>query len=149
MMLHGKQIRENLDGAKKMRFTRTIYAGPYRHVEWNKSMTLILCGEPGVGKTQWACWFAAHHGGYFYCKGSLESMRHYRGERWVIYDDIKVDDKREYDDVFDVENGGMFMSRYKDIQIPAGPKIWLQNPGVQIPDKFQRIYGRRAFVYNY
>ena len=149
MMLHGKQIIENLDGAKRQKITRTIYNGPYRDVDWDQSKTLIVDGAPGLGKTQWACWFAAHDGGYFYCKGSLECLRHYRGEPWIIYDDIKVDKDKEYDDVFDVENGGMFKSRYKDLIIPPGKKLWLQNPGVTIPDSFRRIYGRRAIVFDW
>ena len=94
-------------------------------------------------KTQWMQWLALHnYGSYFYCKGSMEAMRHYNGEPCIIYDDIKVEKypKTEWDDVFDCENGGIFAARYKDIMIPAGPKIWLQHPSVEVPDIQARIF---------
>lgn len=148
MCLHAKTITESLMGtSKRMRITARIYHGPYRNIQWmNYSHTLMLTGPPGVGKTQWAKWWASHAGGYFYCKGSLECLRHYNGEAVIIYDDIKVANYAalEWDDVFDVENGGTITARYKDITIPPGPKIWLQNEGITVPDPYYRIYGRRA-----
>lgn len=149
MMLHGKNIIENLTNAKKPKVMARIFNGPFMDIQWtNYSHTLILEGEPGVGKTQWARWWGAHHGGYFYCKGSLECLRHYNNEAVVIYDDIDIEkyDKLKWDDIFDVENGGTIAGmRYKDITVPPGPKIWLQNPGMpRIPDPYKRIYGRRV-----
>lgn len=149
MALHAKNIIENLSASKRQKLSATIYNGPWLDICWkHQHMTLILRGLPGVGKTQWARWWGASHGGYFYCKGSLECLRHYNNEAVIIYDDIKVDNyaKLEWDDVFDVENGGNISSRYKDISIPPGPKIWLQNHGISVPDPYHRIYGRRAYT---
>lgn len=144
--LNGKSIRENLERNKKRKISRTIYDGPWPLIKWNHiSKAIRLIGKPGVGKTQWMHWLAMHnYGSYFYCKGSMEAMRHYNGEACVIYDDIKVDKypNTEWDDVFDCENGGVFAARYKDIVIPPGPKIWLQNESVEVPDMQARIFFR-------
>ena len=144
LAIHGKAIKENLELNKKRKIMRTHYDGPWPMLAWNdRSKSMRLIGAPGVGKTQWMHWLALHNwGSYFYCKGSMEAMRHYNGEGCIIYDDIKVDKypKTEWDDVFDCENGGVFAARYKDIVIPPGPKIWLQNEMVIVPDESGRIF---------
>ena len=148
MALHGAAISANLRLKKKSKFSPTLYYGPYWPIDWDdKRYTLILEGEPGLGKTQWAKWWGATKGGYFYCKGSLECMKHYAQEPAIIFDDINVDKCKDLTDVFDVENGGCYEARYQNADIPAGvPRVWLQNPGVQIPDPYGRIIGRRAIV---
>lgn len=152
--IHGKAIRENLEASKKRKIARTTFDGPWPILKWNKkpsdygdhgmaTKALRMIGEPGIGKTQWLQWLALHTwGSYFYCKGSMEAMRHYNGEGCIIYDDIKVEKypKAEWDDVFDCENGGVFAARYKDIVIPPGPKLWLQNEKVIVPDESGRIF---------
>jgi len=152
--LQGMNIIANLRAARRRRVTRTIYFGPYRMLmnRWDRQKTLVMISSPGWGKTQMACYWAAHlFGTYFYAKGSLECLRHYHGENCIIYDDIKVCSYREleWDDVFDVESGGMITARYRDIPIPACPKFWLQNPGILVPDEHGRIFAndRRAQVW--
>lgn len=152
--LQGQNIIANLRAARRRRVTRTIYLGPYRSLmsRWDQRKTLVMISSPGWGKTQLACYWAAHlFGTYFYCKGSLECLRHYHGELCIIYDDIKVNNyvNLEWDDVFDVESGGMITARYRDIPIPAVPKFWLQNPGIMVPDEHGRIFDndRRAQVW--
>lgn len=158
MVLHGHNIERNLrrklDASK---FAYTPYYGPYRFqapADWDRNtQTLLVTGDVGIGKTQWARWFCEHEGGYFYCKGSLECLKHYKGEPWIIYDDIKVG-KYNFDcwgDVFDVFDGGAIEARYGDIQIKPGvKKIWLQNPTVQIKDAYNRVLnGRRSFEIDY
>lgn len=146
MMLAGDKIEKNLINIKKAKIMPTLYYGPYRNITWAWNMTLILEGPPGVGKTQWAKWWGAHNGGYFYCKKSLEALKYWKGEPVIIYDDIAWNNGDYLDDLFDVETGGNFKSRYKDTYVPPGPKIWLQNPGIVIPDPIGRIYGRRSEV---
>lgn len=153
--LHGQNISLNLRANRRRRVGcfRVIYYGPYVALPetWMKNKTLVMVSKPGWGKTQMACYWALHlFDSYFYCKGSMECLRHYAGQSCIIYDDIKVDNYRnEWDDVFDVESGGMFAARYKDIEIPAVPKMWLMNPGVVVPDPFGRIFelDRRAQVF--
>ena len=130
MALHGAAICGNLRLKKKSKFSATIYEGPYWPIDWDESRhTLILNGDPGMGKTQWAKWWGKTKGGFFYCKGSLECMKHYSGEPSIIFDDIDVTKCKDLTDVFDVENGGVYQSRYHDAEIPAGvPRVWLQNP---------------------
>lgn len=156
--ISGKAIRENLYANKKKKgISRILYSGPYRRMmdTWqHQTKTLVMISKPGWGKTQMACYWAEHmFGSYFYCKGSLEALRHYRSESCIIYDDIKVAKyvDIEWDDVFDVENGGFVSARYKDIVIPPCPKIWLQNPGVVVPDDYGRIFDqdRRAQVWTW
>jgi len=148
MALHGECIEKNLKLKKKKGWNPVLYEGPYWPIDWDeKRHTLILNGDPGVGKTQWARWWGAQKGGYFYCKGSIESMKHYAGQNAIIFDDIDVTKCKDLTDVFDVENGGVYQSRYHDAEIPAGvPRVWLCNPGVVIPDPYNRIIGRRAVV---
>lgn len=149
-----RNIRRKLDTTK---FAATLYYGPYRFkapADWDSSkQTLLVTGDVGMGKTQWARHYAEHAGGYFYCKGSLEALKHYKGQPWIIFDDIKVA-KYNFDcwtDVFDVSDGGAIEARYGDILIPPGvKKIWLQNPTVQIKDAYKRVLnGRRSFEVDY
>jgi len=158
MCVNGHNIERNLkrklDASK---FAATLYYGPYRFeppADWDDSkQTLLVTGDVGIGKTQWARHYAEHNGGYFYCKGSLEALKHYKGQPWIIYDDIKVA-KYNFDcwsDVFDVSDGGAIEARYGDIMIPPGvKKIWLQNPTVQIKDVYNRVLnGRRSLEVDY
>ncbi len=149
-----RNVRRRLDAAK---FEYRPYYGPYQFqapADWDcDTQTLLITGEVGIGKTQWARYYAEHHGGYFYCKDSLECMKHYKGESWIIYDDIKVG-KYNFDcwaGVFDVADGGSISQRYADIQIKPGvKKIWLQNPTVQIKDAYRRVLnGRRSYEVDY
>ena len=156
MAINGKQIRENLEKRAKKPSSRVYYFGPQRPlpgVDEMSTKTIILQGEVGSGKTQLANYWAKHlYGGYFYCKGSLEALKYYNDEPCIVFDDIKVAkyEHMELDDLFDVESGGTLTGmRYRDITVPPGPKIWLQNPGVVIPDPYGRIYGRRAVVYDF
>ena len=150
MLLHGKQIQENLTGQKKRKFTGRLYYGPYMDFEWDyEHKALVLEGEPGIGKTQWAKWWAMHtFGEYFYVKNSLDCMKYYNGEAVIIFDDILLQEKQTHIDAcFDVENGGMIPARNKDLEIPPGPKIWLRNPNDdEIPDPKGNIFpnNRRA-----
>lgn len=150
MLLHGKQIEENLAGHKKRKFLGKIYFGPYREVQWDHlHKSLVLEGDPGMMKTQWAKYWASHtYGSYFYCKNSLDALKYYKGETVIIFDDIHLQDRQVYIDAcFDVENGGLIPARNKDIEIPPGPKIWLRNPqDPEIPDPKQNIFpnARRA-----
>ena len=144
MMLHGKQVEENLAAYKKRKFTGKLYFGPYREVKWDhEHKALVLEGDPGMMKTQWAKYWASHfYGSYFYCKNSLDALKYYKGETVIIFDDIQLQERQKYIDAcFDVENGGLIPARNKDIEIPPGPRIWLRNPeDPEIPDPKNNIF---------
>lgn len=152
MMLHGKQIEDNIAHQKKQKFTGKIYYGPYLDIQWDhENKALVLQGDPGMMKTQWAKYWALHHyGSYFYCKNSLDCLKHYNGETVIIFDDIHLQERQTHIDAcFDVEAGGSIPARNKDIVIPPGPKIWLRNPkDPEIPDPKGNIFplDRRAVV---
>jgi hypothetical protein len=154
MCVNGHNIERNL--RRKLnpsKYALTLYYGPHYFKapeDWDRDrQTLLLTGDVGAGKTQWARYFCAHEGGYFYCKGSLECLKHYQNQPWIIFDDIAVA-KYNFEcwaDVFDVADGGAITARYGDIVIPPGvKKIWLQNPTVQIKDAHNRVLnGRRSY----
>lgn len=153
MFLHGRQIEDNMKAKKRNRFQAKVYYGPYHNIIWEwHTKALVLEGEPGIGKTQWAKWWALHHcGEFFYCKNSLDALKHYNGESCIIFDDICLQERqRQIDACFDVEYGGMIPARNKDIEIPPGPKIWLRNPNDEmIPDPKGNIFpnNRRAVLF--
>lgn len=159
MCVNGHNIERNLK--RKLdtsKFKPKLYYGPYLDkapADWERdTQTLLVTGDIGAGKTQWARWFCEHDGGYFYCKGSLEMLKHWKGQPWIIFDDIDVA-RYNFDcwaDVFDVNEGGAITCRYGDILIQPGiKKIWLQNPTVQIKDAHNRVLknNRRSFCINY
>ena len=142
---------------RKREIKPTLYYGPYAfNPKWDsESKTLIVVGEPGVGKTQWARWYCAREG-YFYCKNHLDCMRHYNGEAWIIFDDIHVEEYTNVDfqGVFDVERGGSIAARYAPIVFPENVKrIWLCIPAnfKLIPDKKGNILpnNRKAVTIDY
>ena len=95
MCVNGHNIERNLK--RKLdtsKFVAKLYYGPYLDKapkDWDRdTQTLLVTGDIGVGKTQWARWFCEHDGGYFYCKNSIESLKHWKGQPWIIFDDIDV-----------------------------------------------------------
>lgn len=158
MLLHGHNIERNVRRKLDInKLSPRLYYGPYRFkapADWDRDkQTLLVTGPVGTGKTQWARYFCDHQGGYFYCKSSLECLKHYKGQPWIIFDDINVT-KYNFDcwaDVFDVNDGGAIPARYGDIIIPPGvKKIWLQNPSVQIKDAHNRVlHNRRSYEIDY
>lgn len=153
MFLHGKQVAENMKERKRSKWLAKIYYGPWQwFTNWDfDHKALVLEGEPGRGKTQWAKYWCLHQfGDYFYCKNSLDALKYYNGEHAIIFDDILLQERQtQIDACFDVEYGGMIPARNKDIEIPPGPKLWLRNPlDKPIPDPKGNIFpnNRRAIV---
>lgn len=150
-------VRMIMAAKKRKVMNPRLYYGPYMfNPKWDaESKTLVVVGEPGVGKTQWARWYCASEG-YFYCKNRLDCMRHYNGEAWIIFDDIHVEDYINVDlqGVFDVESGGSIAARYAPIDFPENVKrIWLCIPAnfKLIPDKKGNILpnNRKAVTIDY
>lgn len=160
MLLYGHNIRRNLE--RKLdsdKFAGKRYYGPYCFQPpkaWDSDIqTLVIVGDKGAGKTQWAKHYCDYQGGFLFCKGSLDALKHYNGQPWIIFDDIRVEDYPQmkcWSEVFDVCDGGGVKMRHKDAQIPPGvKKIWLCNQDrFPIPDIGGRVFenNRRACVVN-
>lgn len=106
---------------------------------------LEVIGEPGTGKTQFFRYMCSHDGGYFYCKGTLECLRHYRNQPWIIFDDVTVE-LSDCNSLLDVENGGSIKSRYADIIIPAGVKRVFIHNGTITWSGFMAAINRRKYT---
>jgi hypothetical protein len=167
MSTQGEQIKRNLGGRfPSVKLGPSRFDGPWMEIapeDWNRDQqTLVITGDPGHGKTQWAKYFCDHDGGFFYCKRSLASLKHYKGEPWIIFDDIEVEmyqDKgfRNWACCFDIADGdevcGPGIRIDAGLTIPPGvKKIWLRNPlQERLKDPYKQVFedDRRAFCMHF
>lgn len=155
MLEKAAQVEKNFKRRKTVPHEPRIYYGPYikdciigLRPGWNmNTQSLEVVGPPGIGKTQWAKYFCNHHGGFFYCKGTLECLKHYSNESWIIFDDVEVDLK-DCNALLDVEAGGSIPARYYDSVLPGGVKrIFLHNGTIHFTGHTGAI-DRRKFTIN-
>lgn len=148
MAKHGHMIEKNIKKRRYQPPEPIVYCGPFgnnfqipREV-FEKNLALIVRGESGIGKTQWARYVASHTwGDYLYVKGSLQGLRNYQGEKCIIFDDLTIhgDDVMKYNALMDVESGGTVRVLYGSVDIPPGVyRIFLTNDalegGLLVPD---------------
>jgi hypothetical protein len=122
----------------------TLYAGPYKRWwknfmaqhDWSK--TMVLRGPPGINKTQFLKYYAAHDGGCFYAKGKIkDQLREAENQdyKYLILDDAsKLLNELDADDqnsILDVENGGSIQAKYKDVVVPPSRRIFIANHKVE------------------
>lgn len=129
------------------------YFGPYDYLfyplNWNpKTHSLLITGEPGLGKTQFAKYLLHHEfGGFNYVKGTLHALRDCDFSLPILFDEVNMgtyppDASKE---ITDVEHGGTITARYSDIVIPPGvPRIFLSNYQMPFLDPTKAVYGRRV-----
>lgn len=138
------------------------YRGPYIQApgaDWDPDQqTLVVVGPPGIGKTQWAKYFAEHSGRkWIYIKNSIEGLKHkwVPGVELIIFDDISIEKyqdkgKKDWSDIFDINEGGSIHMRNVDFEMPAGVhKMWLcnQDRWDTLLDGGGRVKnGRRSYV---
>lgn len=131
-----RTIKGNWMMMKKSTREPEVFYGPYPDYfpDWDReSKCLVLTGEAGTCKTQWARWFCAHNGGYFYFKGGYEQLREYDGSEWLIMDDLKHN-LEDCNDLVCVKQGGDLKARWSDIESPICKKIIIANPDMlQLP----------------
>lgn len=168
MCVNGHNIERNLK--RKLNAGKhfgRVYYGPYRFVppaDWDRdSQTLVVTGTQGIGKTQWAKQYCLHEDGeFFYCKRSPTCLKHYKGEKWIIYDDIEVEHFQKlgwnnWACMFDVADGDQVMGPGiridADYQIPPGvKKIWLRNAEQErLLDRVNQVFhnNRRSYCVDY
>ncbi len=153
-MCKHSQIEENIRKRMRYSYESVRYSGPFK--DWipegfnPTTHSLLLWGEPGIGKTQYAKYYFLHHyGGFDYVKGTLEALRQCKFDRPIIFDEISFIEQPHAmsKEITDVENGGTISLRYKDVIIPPGvPRIFLHNE----PDIFwnpnKAVHGRRLIT---
>lgn len=146
---YGDKFEFNFRKNKKPVVPPIVYNGPFAKgfdvitmetMAENKSF--VIRGQAGVGKTQWMRYFMAHNDQpYCYVKGSLQGLKTYNGEPWIVFDDLTIhgEDVMKWNALLDVESGGHIRILYGTVDIPPGVRrIFLTNPecegGLLLPD---------------
>ena len=101
---------------------------------WDPTMTaLLLCGDTGIGKTNWAkTWCAANDKTYLKVLGHIDYARHYNGEDVIIFDDVSLLHTPITNQIHacTVEEESAIHCRYSPAIIPRGVIIiFTFNPG--------------------
>lgn len=155
MFQHSAAAEKSFKKRKMTPIAPRLYYGPYQECfsfdedlfkAWiPDEQSLEVIGTAGLGKTQWARYHCAHDGGYFYCKGTLNCLRHYNNEPWIIFDDV-THDLKDCNALLDVENGGAIPARYADLFIPPGVKRMFIHNGGMIWTGHDGAIARRKYV---
>jgi hypothetical protein len=141
MFLHASTAEKNfmkrrnkINQVDKIYFNVRHYKNePTEWEHWKKS--LVVTGKSGLGKTQYYKHMALHmFGSYCMVKGGLSQFRmKYQGQKCIIFDDLELEDFKQWDALFDVENGDVITttpSGKYDYHIPCGiPRIFINIPG--------------------
>lgn len=149
MFQHAAQAEKNYNSRKKRKVEPRLFYGPcidLKFAGWDPNVqALELIGPPGYGKTQWARYHCSFEG-YFYCKGTLNCLKFYDNQPWIIFDDIQHDLK-DCIALLDVENGGAIPARYQDYLIPPNVKRIFINNEESVWPGFPGAIDRRKFTY--
>lgn len=149
MFKYASQAEKNYMSRKKRKVEPRLYYGPHIDLKfpgWDEHVqALELVGRAGWGKTQWARYHCSFDG-YFYCKGTLNCLKFYGGEPWIIFDDI-THALTDCIALLDVENGGAIPARYSDYVIPPGVRrIFISNE-VSVWPGYPAAINRRLFTH--
>jgi len=149
----GEQIERNLRRHIAGSWEMTYYLGPYpAHYfpeDWNpRTHTLLLWGEPGTNKTQFAMYLIAHLFGPFeYIKAKYEEGRKLTGLPFIFDEAYMLDAQtRECSrEICCVECGGTVQCRQSNYTIPPGvPRIFVSNIQHPLHNPGGAVYGRRV-----
>lgn len=114
---------------------------------WDRyTHTLLLVGEPGINKTEFAKYLLGDH---HYIKGSLQGLKNILFDKPLLLDEINMldEDPEQSKEISDVINGGTIKMRYGDVIIPPGvPRIIINN-FKPLRDPHKAVYGRRVLVH--
>jgi len=131
-------------------FKFTRFNGPHGShfpYDWDRTKSLILIGEPGIGKTQWAlCQFERP----MLCR-NLNALRAYDSN---LFDGLVVDDcdftgrpRSDILNILEVEQPCSFRVLYGVASVPAGvPRIFCFNPGYEAIDFNDPAVRRRCHI---
>jgi len=153
MLLYADRIEANLSKRLCPAPTAPLYYGPWPSwfypPHWDPNThALLLVGDAGVGKTQFARYLMAHaYPSYSYFKGKHESGKKVRVDRPFIYDEVYLleEDPNLSREITDVENGGTVGCRNSNYIIPPGvPRIFLSNCEHPFRNPGNAVYDRRV-----
>lgn len=155
MLLYGDRIESNLRRRIQPEPEPDLYFGPfppwYYPPEWNpRTHALLLTGDVGTGKTQFARYLMSHltNGqGYHYWKKHHEQGKKYKSWRPFILDEVYMlpHDAEISREITDVENGGTIDCRNSNYEIPPGiARIFLSNYDHPFKNPKESVYGRRV-----
>lgn len=117
---------------------------------WNPSThALLVFGEPGIGKTNFARYLLACIGypEIDYIKGTLQRLKTCRFNKAILFDEIYMNDvdpnmSRE---ITDIPNGGSIKLRYNDVIIPPGiPRVFCSNYERPFRNPQSAVYDHRV-----
>lgn len=154
MCISGHLIEANLAKRFRIEHVAKRYFGPYPEayypVNWDPtSMSLLIVGQRGICKTQFARYLLGDHD---YIKGEYEAgLKQCNFQRPILFDEISMLDMHpeQSKEITDVEAGGTVKCRYGDVVIPpAVQRIFLHN--IEYPFKNPKcaVYGRRVQTLN-
>jgi len=152
-----RNVRRRL--APPSAYGEVLYEGPYPErfypVEWDmRKYALLICGESGLNKTQFARYFLKHLcGSIEYVKGHFEACKDLTGSKAFIHDEIylagNATDPGISVEYTDVENGGTVLCRNTNKQMPPGvPRIFISNYEFPFKNPQGAVYGRRVQTLN-
>lgn len=157
MLKYGEAIERNLRRRLAPMPEPTLYYGPYpghfHGFEWSPYIhSLLLWGEPGTNKTQFARYLLSHmFGEYEYVKGRHEMWKtHCSRTKPVLHDEVYLvgKDPELSKEITDVESGGNFDCRNSDCWIPPGiVRIFVSNYEFPFHNPKMAVYGRRVQSY--
>ena len=134
-----------------------LYDGPFPASFWPPhwspyTHSLLLWGEPGGCKTQFARYLMAHKfGEYEYIKKGHEMIKtHLTRTRPFIFDEVYLHhkDPEMSKEITDVEAGGSIDCRNSDVWIPPGlPRIFISNYEFPFLNPNGAVYGRRVVTH--
>jgi len=153
MCVSGDRIEAQIRKRMRPTYEYKVFNGPFPSNYYPETYdmfthSLLICGPPGIGKTQLARYLL---GKCEFCKASLDQLKTLNFEFPFIMDDIDFRNSPELvgKELTDVENGGNVPNRYADIFIPPGvPRIFTSNYQYPFADYTGAIYGRRLVTLN-
>lgn len=112
--------------AKKERVSHVFeFTGDPPPEDWNpETHTLVVIGEAGVGKTEWAKSFITSLGETFLRVTHIDTLKEYDGQDWIIYDDVSFHHlpRETQIHIAEIPNERDIHCRNKPAHIPPGVK---------------------------
>lgn len=152
MMIHGDAIESRIRKRKAVPKGAPAFFGPWPKAwmeavaDWNRDThALVIIGEPGLGKTQFAKFLL---GSFTMIKGGVNSLKRWNGVGSLLFDDVYMDQELQLSrDISDVMEGSDIRVLYGMVHIPPGThRIFTANRDPLFPDP--SIQERRAFYVN-
>lgn len=149
--MHPKEFIVNYDRVKKhmsilgkRKRTENVYPFTGEPIEWDiDQKSLLVIGQSGTGKTEWAKSFVTHHLKKTYLRVThIDGLKKYDGEDFIIFDDVSFQHlpRETQIHICEVRNSRAIHCRHSCAEIPAGVcNIFLANARPFSHDPYQAI----------